>query len=59
MWPYWLLTALLLLLIVCLGIVAGQRDKYRTEADTYRAALWRADPDEARAVSLALRVGLQ
>lgn len=59
MWPYWLLTALLLLLVGCLGVVASQRDKYRNEADTYRDALWRADPEEARALSIALRVGLQ
>lgn len=58
-WPYWLLTALLVVLCVCVGIIAGQRDKAQMERDTYRDALWRADPDEARQLSVALKVGLQ
>lgn len=55
MWPYWLLVALLALLAGCLCVVACQRDKATAERDTYRAALWRADPVEARALSTALR----
>lgn len=59
MWPYWLLTALLVLQCVCLGILGHQRDKARTAADTYRAALAHVDPDEARRLTIALQVGLQ
>ena len=51
MWAYWLLTALLVLLLVVLGVITGQRDKARMEADLYRDALWRVDPDEARAMA--------
>lgn len=51
MWPYWLLTAVMVLLIVSLGIVTGQRDKARTDADLYRHALIRVDPQEARAMA--------
>jgi hypothetical protein len=39
MWPYWLLTALLVLVLVCLGIVAWQRDAARMDADALRAEL--------------------
>jgi len=51
MWAYWLLVALMVLLLVVLGVITGQRDKARTEADLYRDALWRVDPDEARAMA--------
>jgi len=40
-----------LALIVALGIVTYQRDTARMALDLYREALWRADPDEARAVA--------
>lgn len=46
-------------LAVGFGVVVYQRDGLRNERDTYRAALWRADPEEARRLSIALRVGLQ
>jgi hypothetical protein len=53
-WPYWLVTGLLILVMVCLVIIAYQRDTARTEADLYRAALLRVDPHEALAVAEAL-----
>lgn len=36
---YWLLTSMLLAVIVCLGIVARQRDKLGAERDAARAAV--------------------
>lgn len=54
-WAYWLLVALLVLLIVCLGIVAWQRDTARMALTTYREALVRVDPAEARAIAEVTR----
>lgn len=50
-WAYWLLVALLVLLVVVLGIVVGQRDKAQMNLGLYRDALWRADPEEAKALA--------
>lgn len=54
---YWGLVALIALLIVCLGIVAWQRDTARTAVDLYRDALLRADPHEARVVAETIHPG--
>jgi hypothetical protein len=56
-WPYWLLTALLVVVSTCLGLVARQRDRAQEERDLYRAALLRVDPHEALVVAEVLHPG--
>jgi hypothetical protein len=51
---YWLLTALLVLSIVCLGVVASQRDTARSDLETYRQRLVAVDPHEARVLAEVL-----
>lgn len=51
---YWLLTALLVLVIVCLGVVVYQRDTAQCDLETYRQRLAAVDPEEARTLAMVL-----
>jgi hypothetical protein len=53
-WAYWLLVALLVVLLVCVAAIAYQRDAARLERDLYRSALLRVDPHAAFAVAEVL-----
>jgi hypothetical protein len=53
-WAYWLLVAVIVVLLVCVAVIAYQRDAARLERDLYRSALLRADPHEAFAVAEVL-----
>lgn len=55
----WVYFAVVIPLLLSLWVLAQQRSRLTTERDAYRAALWQADPEQAREVSARLRVRLQ
>jgi hypothetical protein len=54
---YWILLGCVVLLIVCLGVVAYQRDTARADLETYRQRLAAVDPEEARTLAWVLGRG--
>lgn len=53
--PLWLYATGVLVLGGALTVIAWQRDKARADLVLYRAALWAADPDTARALAALTR----